>query len=412
MGIDIACLDFETRSARRRRRLSAYCQPWRRSIACITSSAPALEDLAESFPALLFALATGYGTAEQRERACACVEAGLPLKVAAEILALPLWLRRIPAQALTTTLPEIPLDAEFSVAVASRMPSEAQEAACWLGRIVHSLKVVGRDFALWIAKCPRLPATYAPEDDFHWLTAWAWHGAHPGTPGHALLRRPWSPGMSWKRARDEVGLWRKRIDLAASLGGGVRDAWFADGLALGLEFVALRSVEDFIAESTNMENCLDQYAPHLAYGRVRVFSVRRNGRSIANLELSLRSDDATMPVIAQLRGPRNRRVSTKVWQAAHAWLGSQRFKPLARQPITPASARGCLHRLWRPYMDALRAAGLRQRFEPRLFGSPPLPQRTDTPSGLRSAEATIAATPAGTRLRLGLACTADDQRSA
>jgi hypothetical protein len=368
------CPTFETRAARRRRRLSAYHQPWRRSIASLTACAPTLEDLAESFPALLFALATGYATAAERARAIARVEAGFPLKAAAEALGLPLWLRRFPPQALTVPLPAIPRDGEFAAAIASRVPLDAEEAALWFGRIALALRTVGRDFAIWISKGPRLLPISETREDFQWLVAWAWHSQHPGTRAHGLLRRPWTPAVSWKKARDEVAIWRKRIDLAAILGRGIRDVWFVDGRALGLDIVALRTVEDFLAESVAMENCLDQYAPQMAYGRVRVFSVRRNGRSIANLELSLRSDDATMPCISQLRGPRNRRVSTQVWQAVHAWMGGQPFKSLASEPSSPADAGETLRYLWQPFAQALQGTELERQFRPRVFG-PMLPGR-------------------------------------
>ena len=98
-------------------------------------------------------------------------------------------------------------------------------------------------------------------------------------------------------------------------------------------------------------------ARHLTLGRVRVFSVRKAGRSVANLELALRPDDATMPGIVQLRGPRNRRVSTHVWQAVHAWLGSQPFRAVTGAPTDPACAESTLRALWRPYLNALASAG-------------------------------------------------------
>lgn len=311
----------------------------------------------------------------QRQRALTCVVAGLPLKAAAEALGLPLWLRRLPAQTLSAPLPQVPLDAEFAVAVASRIPAKIEEAAVWFGRIVHALEAVGRDFAIWIAKGPRLLPFAAMAEDFQWLVAWAWHSAHPGTRGHELLRRPWAPTMTWKKAWDEMAVWRKRIDLVAALGPGIQDPWFADGRALGFDIVALRTADDFIAESVAMENCLDQYARHLAYGSVRVFSVRRNGRRVADVELAPRSDDATMPGIAQLRGPRNRRVSAQIWQAVHAWLGSQPIRPLKNETTPAAVAREMLRSLWQPYTDAMQAIGIERRLEASSIGLPKLGER-------------------------------------
>lgn len=369
MGIEVAGPAHETRSARRRRRLSAFSRTWRRPIAALTARTSCVEDLADSFPALLFALVTRYGDTRRRQRALACVEAGLPLKYAAAALGLPMWLRRLPAEAFVEPLPAIPGDSEFALAVASRIPLRAKDAAAWFDRIVYALRIVGRDFAMWVARAPRVQPLSATEDDFRWLTAWAWYGGQPATRGYELMRRRWSPALSWKKCREEVTIWRKRIDLAATLGRGIRDPWFADGHALGLDIVALRTVDQFVAESEVMENCLDQYAARLTYGRIRVFSVRRNGQSIASLELSLRPDDATTAAITQLRGPRNRRVPTGVWQAVYAWLGSQPFKPLAAQPSDTEAAREALRTLWQPYLQALEGAGVSERLYPELSGA-------------------------------------------
>ena len=369
MGIDVAGPAHETRSARRRRRLSTFCRPWRRPIAALTARAVRIEDLADSFPGLLFALVTRYGDGRERQRAMACIKAGLPLKCAADALGLPMWLRRLPPEAFATPLPAMPADAEFALALTNRIPLRAEEVTAWFDRVVYALKVVGRDYAMWVAKAPRVLPLSTSDEDFRWLTAWAWYSTQRVGRAHELLRGPWSPAMSWKKARDELAIWRKRIDLAATLGPGIGDAWFADGHALGFDIVALRTIDQFVTESAAMENCLDQYAARLTYGRVRVFSVRRQGTSIASLELSLRSDDAETPAITQLRGPRNRRVATQVWQAVHAWLGGQPFKALAGQPSDPGSARETLRVLWQPYLEALEAAGIAERLRPPLSGA-------------------------------------------
>ena len=67
---------IESVTERRMRRLNAFPQPYRKYIAGLTSCAPAVEDLADSFPALLFALATGYGNVRRRQAAFEPVVAG------------------------------------------------------------------------------------------------------------------------------------------------------------------------------------------------------------------------------------------------------------------------------------------------------------------------------------------------
>ena len=113
MGNDIYCptrLPFPTQS---RSRFLGFHPIWRRRVARLATQATPIADLADSFPALLFALASGYGTRLQRKRARAHIEMGHSLKAAAKALDLPFWLRRIPASAFTRPLPAIPGDMDY-----------------------------------------------------------------------------------------------------------------------------------------------------------------------------------------------------------------------------------------------------------------------------------------------------------
>ncbi|HEX4892136.1 MAG TPA: hypothetical protein VFV47_02535 [Hyphomicrobiaceae bacterium] len=341
--------------------MTAFRPRFRRCIAAVATVCPAAEDLADTFPALLFALATGFGPASARKATLACIDRGSSLREACATLGLPLWTRRLPAEALAEPLPAFPLDADFAAIMVARVPEDSRECRVWLDRLTIALQLGGRDLAMWFAREPRLLPPLTSDDDIRWLLAWAWTSLAPTSPGRALLRAAWTPSIGWKRARDEVAIWRKRIELVGALAGGPGDPWFRDGRALGIDIVHIGSVEALINESSMMENCLDQYAPHLAYGRVRVFSVRRDGKPIADVELTLRSDEATMPCIAQIRGPRNRRAPPLVWQAVHAWLGAQPFRPITATPTAPAASREALRLFWRPYADALAKLGLEDR---------------------------------------------------
>lgn len=358
----------ETVTERRMRRLNSFPQPYRKYIAGLTSCAPAVEDLADSFPALLFALATGYGNVRRRQAAFEAVVGGDTLKLAAGILELPLWLRRLPAQAFAQPLPPLPSDEEFTVAAANRVPAHPRDAAIWFDRLLVSHRLAGRDFALWCLREPRMLPPHTGDEDMQWLLAWAWASLNPAFEGHRLLRGAWTPVIGWKRARDEVAIWRKRIDLVGALAGEMRDPWFQNANVSGLDIVALRTVEDFVCESVAMENCLDQYAAHLAYGRVRIFSVRRDGRPIADVEVTLKPDDAGTPCISQVRGPRNRRAPPAVWQAVHAWLAAQSFKAIDVSSTSAQATRDAFRRFWQPYVAAAESAGLPPHVLARVLG--------------------------------------------
>jgi hypothetical protein len=117
-----------------------------------------------------------------------------------------------------------------------------------------------------------------------------------------------------------------------------------------------------------MENCLDQYAAHLAYGRVRVFSVRRDGRSVADVEVTLKTDDAGAPSVSQVRGPRNRRAPPVVWQAVHAWLAAQPFRAVDTSSTPAQATREAFRRFWHPYVGAAEGAGLPPHVLARVLG--------------------------------------------
>jgi hypothetical protein len=196
------------------------------------------------------------------------------------------------------------------------------------------------------------------------MAAWAWFSEHGDTMGHRLLRRPWCTEMSFKRAREELAAWRQRLRLIECLGRGIESPWLADGMALDFEFVALRTVDDFIAESQALDNCLDQYADQLHAGLTAVFSVRKDGRSVACVEIGLHEEDATMPTIVQLRTARNRRAPPEVWQATYAWLGGQPLEPLSPERHVPKSTRRAEARrkLWGPYLEFLAGTSHEQAF--------------------------------------------------
>ena len=70
----------ETAAGRRRRRLESFHPCYRRYIAELTCCASEVEDLADSFPGLLFALVSRYATVEQLSEDIRRHLEGLPVK--------------------------------------------------------------------------------------------------------------------------------------------------------------------------------------------------------------------------------------------------------------------------------------------------------------------------------------------
>jgi PcfJ-like protein len=373
----------ETAAGRRRRRLESFHPCYRRYIAELTCCASEVEDLADSFPGLLFALVSRYATVEQRQRAFDLVCTGEPLRQAADALGLAWWLRRLPAHAFTEPLPAFPVDGDFSLHIANLIPREDSLVPAWLARVSQAVEAGDLPYALWIARQRDLAGP--PEDLFAFMAAWAWFSGRPGLLGHRLLRRPWTPQMSFKRAREELAAWRQRLRLIECLGPGIESPWLADGKAAGFDFVALRTVEDFVAESEALENCLDQYADQLHTGLTAVFSIRKGARRVACVEIGLHDEEVSMPNIVQLRAARNRRAPPEIWQATYSWIGGQRLMPLsplrhAPKPMQRIEAR---RQLWNPYLEVLegtRHAGPFRRMVFQQMRAPGLePRRTRLP---------------------------------
>jgi hypothetical protein len=366
MSAVIGRLEFtpseETADTPRQRRLQAFHPAYRRFVRDLTSCSAHLEDLADTFPALLFALATGYATPAERERAFELVTSGASLREAADAMRLAWWLRKLPPQAFAAPLPVLPGDPDFSLRISSLIPRDPRGLAPWLSRVGHAHEASSKAYALWMAR--QGETSSQPEDVLLLMAAWAWFSEQPGLLGNRLVRRPWTAEMSFKRAREELSAWRQRLRLMEYLGPGIERPWLVDGSALGFDFVALRTVDDFIAESEALENCLDQYADQLHSGLTAVYSIRKGARSVACVEIGLHEEEATMPTVVQLRAARNRRAPPEVWQATYGWLGGQRLQPLLPERHTPKPTQRVEARrqLWGPYLAFLQGTRHAQAF--------------------------------------------------
>jgi hypothetical protein len=346
---------------RRMRRIEAFASSARPAIAKLAIKASALEDLADSFPGLLFALATGYGSETDRRAATTAVLEGIPLREAANRLGLPFWLRKLPAASFNGPLLDPPSDPQLVGRLMTLIPRTPRCAAAWLGRLLAAHHAGRPELALWVAAQYRAAQPSPRSESFLTVLAWAWFStADPGLRGSQLLTTKWKPSMGARRAAAEARLWRERIALDVCLGSGLTDTWIAEGTVGDLSFVALRNADDFIAESIAMDNCLDRYADRLIGRAARVFSIRRDGRSIANVEIAAHERETGHPMIAQLRGPHNRRAALDVWQAAYMWLGSQPLRladKKLRVRIGPAAKVRRSSAIWKPFLDALPQQG-------------------------------------------------------
>jgi hypothetical protein len=342
-----------TRPARERR-LSAFEPGVRRTVAALAARAGELEDLAETFPALLHALASGHAPAAAIDGAITGIMAGATLRSTAECIGLPWWTRRLPAGALRRKLVGLPDGEAFGLHIANHVPQNTAACVAWLDRIAYAAEVLGPAFALWVARHLRGTTPAAGQEGMVWLTAWAWHSSRPDTLGHRLMRRPWSSTLGYRRASDEVVVWRGRVAMIGPTTAGTRGCWREAGEAHGYTFVPIEGIEAFVEEAEVMGNCLDQYHAQLEGGTRRVYSIRREGQRIAVLELGPHPTEISAPQILQLRGPRNRSVEEPIWRAAYAWLGGGRARPpsMVMRTTRRTKMQAAQLSFWQPHIAA------------------------------------------------------------
>src|SRR5262249_35703521 len=175
----------ESTEARRRRRIEAFHPSYRRSIREVSDGAPAVEDLAESFPALLFALSTQFGSKPRRELSLAVICGGPSRRQAGEALGLPGWLRKVPARAFTEPLAAFPGGDDYSLRIASLIPRLDTATVPWLKRVGQAQDIAGNDYALWMARQSELASW--PDEVFDFMAAWAWDSRRPELVGSRLV---------------------------------------------------------------------------------------------------------------------------------------------------------------------------------------------------------------------------------
>ena len=338
------------------RRLRRYSAAAQTAVRTAARTHVRVADLAVSFPVLLFALAMPR---RELDPACAltAVIDGRPLADVAQAAGVPLWLRRLPVDALAKPLPLLPDGDLFRQRIANHLPRSPKLAPIWLDAVSFAAQVAHEPFAIWIARALTRNAKEVKLGQLRHLGLWAWFSIHPGTTGHQLMPRPWQPAMSFKRALKAAWEWHTRVELHINLGEApIADMWLSAGFVGNYEFLPLRCTDDIVAEAGAMENCLETFGDNLAHNRSRLWGVRVNGQRVATLQLAQHAGDPLV-TIRQLKGERNREVPVEVWWAARQWLHRHDLPSIdmRRHPWGKASLDDAAWRsLWKPYWMAKR----------------------------------------------------------
>lgn len=346
----------EDTHARVERRLRRYAAPVQAAVRATADIHPRVADLALSFPVLLFALAVprrGVDVAHAIE----AVIAGRSLSEVARLTGTPLWLRRMPVDALVKPLPVLPDGDIFRRRIANHIPRSPKLVPLWLDTVAFAAQWAHEPFAIWIARELIHGAKDVKLKQIRLMCVWAFFSQAPGTIGHRLVETPWRPAMRFKTALGAAWAWHTRAGLHVNIGEApLADMWLKPGCVYNYEFVPLRSAEEIVEEANAMDNCLKTYGYNLAHNRSRLWSVRKDGRRVATLRLAYIFADPLIG-IRELSGERNSKVSVEVWWAARQWLHQQDLPAINTQwrhwDKAPLDAQ-IWRALWRPYWLAKR----------------------------------------------------------
>lgn len=326
----------------------------RTSVRRLLNSSPRIFDLAVAFPGAFYALASRFGSQRKRKKALELVSAGAPLRDVALMLDLPLWLRRLPPEAFSGRLAELPKSDIFARRIANHLPTSAENSAFWLSSVAFGAHACDDYFALWLAQQAIFTEAGEAERLFGLLAAYAWFSNVDLTRARGLIVVPWRPEMALETAVCAAKSWLNRMRLVLQLREGVlTDPWLASGEARGFSFVPLLDHGSILAEAHAMQNCADQYADRLARDKCRLFSVRRRGARVATLEIGPHPREAGVLAISQLKARHNLPASAEIWQAAHTWMGAQ--KDLKRTSSGMQTEQAFDTEAWGQLMAAYRA---------------------------------------------------------
>ena len=276
-----------------------------------------IAQLATSFPLLFFALATRYGTEGQRRRALELVEQGRRLREVAAVMQLPMALRHAEPEMLTEKLPR----GQLTEKAAARLVSFAKAHQASHGNAIsvgfYGSRLYCDAFGVWLAHvCVSEWARLL--GPMRAIAIYAWATNQKDDPGLGMGVEPWNPDLSPQTAYDRAREWGDRLERRCYFGEvPLEDHWMRTGSYGGYVIEPLLTYAAFEAEIKAMQNCLKHYAPRLANGNVRLYSVRRGADKIGTVEVVIDPNGSLWR--SHFLGPRNTPVPDDAFKAVQTW---------------------------------------------------------------------------------------------
>jgi hypothetical protein len=278
---------------------------------------------------------------EQRIVAAGLVERGASLRKIADLMDVPMALRRVKPGAADAALFAVGSHVLADELIHAHMPESLPQMKAWLGATAiasrtgsdfvewtakHALEIAGRreeilsfldDIADWVrasrrACVPTQDLRAALDDPFPRVRS----------HGEEFVTRPFCSDMSLKTVKRLSHDWHEAV--ANNMDGPNQlfpDPWCEGGLVADYEILPITNSADLYREGRAMHHCVGAYSEEVRQGNAYFYSVRKDGDRIATVELIRNNPCARL---GQIRGMCNSVVGDEIKRAVRKWIRAQK----------------------------------------------------------------------------------------
>ena len=270
--------------------------------------------LCVAFPVLAARAADSEG--DVRSTGLLAIETGKPLKQIAEWFGVPMHIRKLkPIASLFMSENRWPIPECMQF-----LPRQSLKQQRWLAGLSVVTQYGYTDRLTWFAQKMSLDMKRAALVE-QVIQVRDWLGDVTG-----------KARCSWETAVERSNAWHKDVakrnaerqnkanaEAAAKRLIPFGEPWLEGGKADGFEIVPLLCEQELLDEGTRMHHCVGSYAYHVRNGYCFIYSVRRDDKSIATLEIQ--RSRAKAITVAQLKAPCNQEPASEVRAAVLRWVG-------------------------------------------------------------------------------------------
>lgn len=321
-------------------------------LAACAALSPRVAQLAVSFPLLFSQLANLYGPERRRRNAIQAAVQGRALADVADAMGLPYSLRHVPPEACPVRLHFHAWTPTASRCLRPYIPEAPDIAHLWLEIVFLTARLGTEDIALWIAKQqPLFEPDCRSAIDVLPLVLYAHVSKHqPETLG-TFAR--WTPKVSAMRAAVMCERWLGYLTRLVQFGpGGVADPWIAPTTLGDYTIVPLTTMQAIAVEAHAMQNCLMDYALHVADDRCRLFSLRRDRARVATFEVLVNKAQSKLE-LNQCETYGGYDLPNDVLQMLSAFVATQPLPQRIEKPDRTVTTRRHFEALFQSWRDGL-----------------------------------------------------------